>query len=60
MKEKFIRLASKAERVGGIAMRRAFLSIPAAPPEYEKVFKPYGTQGAGFYYILISDREVYR
>jgi hypothetical protein len=51
MKEIFIRLATKKERMGG--KRMAFLNIPNKKG-YTKSYKPYGESGAGFYYIKIT------
>ncbi len=45
----FIRLATKKEKAGGINRRRGFNSIPDLEG-YEKVYKPYGENGAGYYY----------
>lgn len=46
----FVRLATKGEKTGGINRRRGFNSIPDLEG-YEKVYKPYGESGAGYYYI---------
>ena len=45
----FMRAATKAERTGNVPKQRAMRE--AAPRDgYKAVFKPYGADGAGFYY----------
>ena len=46
----FVRAPTAKEKVGGTARARGFNSIPDAPTGYEKGYKPYGAQGAGYYY----------
>lgn len=48
--EIFIRKSTKKEQIGGANMRRGFQSIPDIEG-YEKVHKPYGKDGAGYYYV---------
>ena len=52
--EIFIRLSTKMEGTSTTAKRKAFLSIPDKSG-YEKVYKPFGKQGRGFYYIKIKE-----
>lgn len=45
----FVRLATKKEKAGGINRRKGFNSIPDLEG-YEITYKPYGENGAGYYY----------
>ncbi|MBU4053611.1 MAG: hypothetical protein KKA41_04525, partial [Proteobacteria bacterium] len=56
--ETFVRSPSKAENVGGKARQTGFNKIPDAPEGFEKVYKPYGAQGAGYYYARIAESSV--
>lgn len=49
-KELFIRLAKGKENTSPVEKQKAFLSIPDKEG-WEKVYKPYGKNGRGFYYI---------
>jgi hypothetical protein len=54
----FIRLANKAEKKGGINRSRGFNTFPDKEG-YEKIYKPYGEQGAGYYYSkILTDNEI--
>lgn len=48
--EILIRLLKKSEKHGNAAFRKAFRGFPEKPG-YEVVFKLYGPQGRGFYYV---------
>lgn len=49
----FVRRATAKERSGGSARRKGYEQrIPTAPEGYTVVYKPYGAQGAGYYYVL--------
>lgn len=48
--EILIRLLKKSEKHGNAAFRKAFWGFPDKPG-YEAVYKPYGSQGRGFYYV---------
>jgi GNAT superfamily N-acetyltransferase len=50
----FIRKSTKAER-GATAKSRAFAAIPEKEG-YEKVYKPYGEEGEGFYYVKKAEQ----
>lgn len=52
----FIRLASKKEKRGGIEMHRGFCSIPELQG-YDKVYKPYGKNGRGYYYSRLQEGD---
>ncbi|MBU4317683.1 MAG: PLxRFG domain-containing protein [Proteobacteria bacterium] len=56
--ETFVRSPSKAENVGGKARQTGFNKIPDAPEGFEKVYKPYGAQGAGYYYARKAEVSV--
>jgi len=45
----FIRAGNKLERAGGTAMNRGYNRIPDKSG-WEKIYKPYGVQGSGYYY----------
>jgi len=49
-KERFIRLATKEETTSQSAKNKAFNSFPKIEGQ-QVVYKPYGSQGNGFYYI---------
>lgn len=55
--EQFIRLASKKEASSPAEKRRAFQAIPDKDG-YEKIYKPYGEQGRGFYYKPINKAKM--
>jgi hypothetical protein len=48
--EIFIRLISSSEKNSETLKRRALYSFPEKSG-YEVVYKPYGVQGKGFYYV---------
>lgn len=52
VRQQFIRLANKKEQRGGVNRTRGFQSIPEKQG-YEIVYKPYGENGAGYYYSQI-------
>lgn len=49
-KEIFIRLSTKKEQESPSEKKKAFQSIPEKNG-YEIVYKPWGSQGRGFYYL---------
>lgn len=53
--EKFIRLATKIESTSQVAKNKAFNSFPKIEG-MQVVYKPYGEQGRGFYYISEEGR----
>lgn len=49
--EIFIRAPkNQGEKTGGVNRQRGFIDIPDKPG-YAKVYKPYGSNGAGYYYV---------
>ena len=48
--EIFIRPPTKQERMGGTQRKRGYNDIPDKEG-YEKVYKPYGVEGRGYYYV---------
>ena len=46
----FIRLSTEKESAGGIARRIGFSTIPEKSG-WEKIYKQYGEQGKGYYYL---------
>ena len=53
--EQFIRLATKAETISQAAKNKAFNSFPKIEG-MQVVYKPYGEQGNGFYYVPETGR----
>uniref|UniRef100_A0A6M3KPQ6 Uncharacterized protein n=1 Tax=viral metagenome TaxID=1070528 RepID=A0A6M3KPQ6_9ZZZZ len=49
-KERFIRLSTKAENTSQAAKNKAFNNFPVVEGS-QVVYKPYGEQGKGFYYV---------
>jgi hypothetical protein len=46
----FFRKATKKEKHSAYLKRQAFIAMPEKQ-NFEKVYMPYGLQGAGFYFV---------
>lgn len=49
--EVFLRKPTQKEIGGGTARSRGFNSLPEAPEGFENVYKPYGSEGKGYYRV---------
>ena len=56
VEQQFIRSGTKLEQKGGVAKSRGYNTIPDKTG-YEKVYKPYGEQGSGYYYSKVIPKS---